>query len=465
MLPDVALLKIFDFYLDDKGDGTKKGIEAWHMLAHVCRNWRNVVFASPRRLNLRLCTLEKTPVRATLDIWPLLPIFLDVFIGGLFDEETDNWDEDNIIAALEHNNRVCGINFSEFPTSRSEKFLPAMHRPFPALTCLNLDFVGNPTPVQPDSFLGGSASRLQTLKLNSIPFPGLPKLLLSATHLVVLSVIGIPHSGYFPPEAIVSALSVLTCLEKLTIGFHSPRSRPKRCLPPETRTVLPVLTELRFNGVDRYLEDLVARIDAPLLDTLSIAFLHQLIVNTPQLTRFISYTPMFKGQEEAYLGFTVVDVSVTLRQSCSGGLCLGIFYRDTDPQPFSAAQIYGSLFPQALIHAVEHLYIKSGWSPLPWRRGTAQNSEWLDLLRSFSSVRCLYLTWQFGPRIAPVLQELVGDRATEALPALQTLFLEEADLSWAGPVWEAIGQFVAARRLVGHPVAVSSWEYKQGSND
>ena len=174
---------------------------------------------------------------------------------------------------------------------------------------------------------------------------------------------------------------------------------------------------------------------------------------------------MFKGQEEAYLGFTVVDVSVTLRQSCSGGLCLGIFYRDTDPQPFSAAQIYGSLFPQALIHAVEHLYIKSGWSPLPWRRGTAQNSEWLDLLRSFSSVRCLYLTWQFGPRIAPILQELVGDRATEALPALQTLFLEEADLSWAGPVREAIGQFVAARRLVGHPVAVSSWEYKQGSND
>ena len=261
------------------------------MLAHVCRNWRNVVFASPRRLNLRLCTLEKTPVRATLDIWPLLPIFLDVFIGGLFDEETDNWDEDNIIAALEHNNRVCGINFSEFPTSRSEKFLPAMHRPFPALTCLNLDFVGNPTPVQPDSFLGGSASRLQTLKLNSIPFPGLPKLLLSATHLVVLSVIGIPHSGYFPPEAIVSALSVLTCLEKLTIGFHSPRSRPKRRLPPETRTLLPILTELRFNGVDKYLEDLVARIDAPLLDTLSIAFLHQLIVNTPQLTRFIGYTP------------------------------------------------------------------------------------------------------------------------------------------------------------------------------
>jgi len=38
ILPDNALLEIFDFYLD----GAR--IEAWITLVHVCRNWRSVVF-------------------------------------------------------------------------------------------------------------------------------------------------------------------------------------------------------------------------------------------------------------------------------------------------------------------------------------------------------------------------------------------------------------------------------------
>ena len=44
---------------------------------------------------------------------------------------------------------------------------------------------------------------------------------------------------------------------------------------------------------------------------------------------------------------------------------------------------------------------------------------------------------------------------TEVLPALETLFLD--DRFPAGPKQEAFGQFVAARRLAGHPIAVSQW--------
>lgn len=58
-------------------------------------------------------------------------------------------------------------------------------------------------------------------------------------------------------------------LEVLRIEFESPRSRPpreSRRLPPLTRSVLPALIVLRFVGASEYLEDLVARIDAPLLD-------------------------------------------------------------------------------------------------------------------------------------------------------------------------------------------------------
>ena len=74
------------------------------------------------------------------------------------------------------------------------------------------------------SFLGGSAPGLQTLWLDGIPFPELPMLLLTATHLNTLDLRNIPYSGYISPEAMVAALSVLTRLKSLQIGFEYPQS-------------------------------------------------------------------------------------------------------------------------------------------------------------------------------------------------------------------------------------------------
>ena len=70
----------------------------------------------------------------------------------------------------------------------------------------------------------------------------------------------------------------------------------------------------------------------------------------------------------------------------------------------------------------------------------------------------LYISREFVPRIAPVLQDLIAERATQALPALQSLFLEETLPS--EPIQEGIRQFVDARQLSGHPVNVSRWEGK-----
>jgi hypothetical protein len=73
-------------------------------------------------------------------------------------------------------------------------------------------------------------------------------------------------------------------------------------------------------------------------------------------------------------------------------------------------------------------------------------------------VKSLYLSQVVVPRIAPALQELIGERVAGpgVLPALQTLFLEDLNLS--GPVQEAIGSFVSGRQFSSHPVAVSHWE-------
>jgi hypothetical protein len=381
MLPDVALLKIFDFYVDEKW------IEAWHTLVHVCRKWRNIVFGSPRRLDLRLYCTARTPVRETLDVWPQLPI-------AVWGNCHNVWGMNNIIAALEHNDHICELALFDIPSSQLESALAAMQQPFPALTRLLLQSRDETAPVHPDSFLGGSAPQLRTLFLDCIPFPGLPTLLLSATHLVDLDLRRIPYSGYISPDAMVTSLSVLTGLERLDIGFETPRRPGQRSRrpPPRTRTHLPVLTEMRFIGVSEYLEELLARIDAPLLDKLTITFFNRLVFDTPQLAQFIIRTPKFKLHDEARVVFSDWDVWITLPQASDGRLHLGITCGQSEWQLSSLAQVCSSSFPQTLIPAVERLYIlEAGVSRLHWQNDI-ENSQWLELLRPFTAAKDLYIS-------------------------------------------------------------------------
>jgi hypothetical protein len=392
-------------------------------------------------------------VREKLDVWPVLPIVVKVYT-------IDKWDNGNIIAALEHNDRISELVIFDIPSSETEKALTALQQPFPALTYLRFGFNIEATPIIPASFLDGSATALETLILDCIPFPGLPNLLLSTTHLVDLDIQSIPHSGYISPEAMVACLSVLTRLEYLYIGFESPQSRPDRRPHPHARTHLPVLTTLSFSGVSEYLEDLVARIDAPLLLELSITFFHQLLFDNSQPTRFIRCTPKFKAHNEAHVGFSDSDVTITLPRIFDGELELKFSYRRSDWQLSSVAQVSSSSFTQTFIPTVERLYIerKHRALPLGWQDDT-ENTQLLELLHLFTAVKDLYIPSEFTPRIASALKGLVGVRVTDVLTALQTLFLEESPLS--GPVQEAIGQFVAARQLAGHPLAVSLWERKE----
>jgi F-box-like len=265
-LPDDVLLAIFDFYVvgyqdlylfdvtfDDQG--AKSKINSWQTLVHVCRRWRCLVFGSPRRLKLQLCCTRgiTTSARKSLDVWPALPLL----IKGFFSESS----VDDIIADLKHSDRICQINLKFVPHAPIKKLWTATQVPFPELVLLYLsfgDFWGGPGPVLPDSFFGGSVHvpRLRFLKLTSITFPGLPKLLLSPTHLVLLSLCNIPNSGYISPEAMAACLSMLTSLERLQLEFEPPQSSPdqeNRRSPPRIRFVLPSLTFFLFQRGERIL--------------------------------------------------------------------------------------------------------------------------------------------------------------------------------------------------------------------
>ena len=65
----------------------------------------------------------------------------------------------------------------------------------------------------------------------------------------------------------------------------------------------------------------------------------------------------------------------------------------------------------------------------------------------------LYLSEEVARRIVPALQEPVGVRATEVLPALENIFLEEGQRS--GPVQEGIQEVVSVRQATNHPTAIS----------
>ncbi len=368
---------------------------------------------------------------------------------------------DNILAALEHHDRLCQATLWGVPYSQIGKISAVMKETFPALTHLwlkpNDDDEAAPAHLIPDSFL---APRLQLLFLTRVTFPGLPKVLFSATNLVHLALHNIPHSGYISPETIATCISTSTGLKRLALKFESPRSRPVRETrrpPPQTRYILPALIDFSFTGVSEYLEDLVARIDAPLLNYMSITFFHQLILHTPQLTQFISRTPTLKlnGQTQARVLFSGSGVSCVLPRTRTKGLLLGMSCRQSDWQFSSISQICTSSFPQALIQTIEHLYIQEDANPRPRWQDDIEFSYWLDLLQPFTAVKNLYLSKEFTPRIAPSLQQLVGQRMTETLPALQSLFVEDSHPS--GPVQEDIGKFVAARQVSDHPIAISPW--------
>ena len=79
----------------------------------------------------------------------------------------------------------------------------------------------------------------------------------------------------FNVKEIAACLSTLTNLQELALGFQfSLACRHQTSQHPLTRSVLPALSSLRFLGTHEYLEDLLSRIDLPLLDNVDIILTH-----------------------------------------------------------------------------------------------------------------------------------------------------------------------------------------------
>ena len=383
-------------------------------------------------------------------IWPPLPTIIRNWPSFPIPEDYD------FDAAVVHQNHVCEVNLSYLTKSQLQRLASAMQVQLPRLNHLLLGSFddGHPAPALPDGFLGGSAPRLLSLKLNSVGFPALPKLLLSATDLVHLTLENISHSGYVSPEAIVTGLAVLASLQSLIIEFRSPLSlsnSDSRPQPSPIRTILPALTCFEFKGVSEYLEHFLARIDAPSLDLISITFFHQLIFDIPQLAQFMKRTTRFGALNEAHVDFgpSCVQVGYLPPQIFDGKSGSRILCGMLDWQLSSLAQVSTSFYPS--ISKVEHLYFYGDRYMLSQWQDDTENMQWLDIFHPFTGVKNLYVVKEISQPIAFILQELVGE---DVLPALESLFLEDL----RPRVKEAIVPFIATQQLLGHPVTVFDWE-------
>jgi len=327
-----------------------------------------------------------------------------------------------------------------------------MQEPFPELKQLILSSEERNVPILPSEFLGRSAPSLQEVLLTGIPFRELPVLLPSASDLVSLKLFGIPQTGYISPEAMVAGLATLTRLRDLSILFQSPASRPNRIrLPPTTRTILPALTSFSFFGAREYLEDFAARIDALRLDSIDIRYFNQLVdFQVPQFSRFINHSESLKRPMHCSVEFRpgrvslIADPTDQIYEYRVVFPCVDvcIMCQGIDWQVSHLTQALSQM--SAVLSNMVHFAIN--WLELVPLEGI-EDIEWVQLLRLFTSVQTLFVSGKFARYIACALQDLNGEMATEVLPALDLLCLEDHPVS-------SVDNFIAVRRDSGRPVTI-----------
>jgi len=426
----------------------------WHLLVHVCRRWRQIIFGSPCRLELQILCTYRTPARDNLSIWPAFPIVIN---GGRSSVLPDS--EDNVIAALEHPDRVSFVLLAG-TGSQLAKMVTVMQKPFPVLKHLHIVWRNGVVPVLPVEFLGGSAPSLQAIVLRGVSFPALPTLLLSTRDLVNLHLHGILRAGY-STEVMVACLAALPKLKTFIVKLVFDTATPDRIHPltPMTRTVLPALTLFQFYGASKDLEDLVAQIDGPQLDQIHIFCVDKLVdFPVAQFTWFVNLSvgPKLSLFRHARVGFfknlfsisihrpQAPDTDLLARSSPDWDAKTIVSYEWHGWELSDMAQVFSGI--SATLSNVVHLELEAK----EHLEGT-EYVDWLHLLLQFSTVQTLHVRRALAEDVARPLDRITGEMATQVLPSLDLIYL-------AGQPASSVGNFVAARQLSGRPVTVINSE-------
>ena len=451
-IPDDVWLEIFDIDRLSEPDHCQW---KWDRLAHVCRKWRQLIFASPLRLKLRILCKSGTPVRKNLGIWPPFPLIVhyDDYRRGI-----KIGDEDNVIAALEHPDRlyrVC-LDAKKLSTRSLGKIIAMLQKPCPILTCLSIVAADNRN-VLSAGFLGGSAPCLQRFRLYGIPFPALPTLLLSASNLSDLILKDIPPAGYTPPQKMVLYLATLPKLNTLRLGFQTVTTHSARILAqPIKRTVLPSLCELTFSGIFQYLEDLVAQIDTPLLNSLNIYYVDQGIeFEVLQLSQFLDRSEVLVKTLSDKCEITLSDDHVYLDifgpgpwdSNEVGAISVGIGCEGTGQKVSQLTNLLSGITP--IIPDMVHFSFEIDLAITdPYYMEESVN--WYELFSQFPSVQTMLVGGSATGHISFALGDMMYlcrmDGVPDLLPALELICILNDDPP------NCFHAFLSFRQDAGYPV-------------
>jgi hypothetical protein len=455
MLPEDILLDIFYFYRLDAIKLSRGRPWKWHRLAHVCRKWRYVISISPRRLDLRILCKYGAPIESILGSWPTLPLVIE------FDATRKSKPMPrNILVALRCSDRICDINFS-VTSSMTGSIVELIQKPCPALEKIRLtvkDAMGPICIPVYDAFLGGSTPHLREIELHGIalPFPAIRQVLLSTNNLSDLHLSNIPSDICFLPVDLVTALSTLDQLKRLTIGFHSPTSHPAPSMTHRSlrHTTLPSLNFLDFHGTSEYLEEFVAQIHLPALCKITINLFNQIFFEIPQFSQFIPHqnSNVLGSPTLVLVTHSAESVNVFLIQkenSSPDEYCyLGTSCRRLDHQLSFVTQILSQLSPLlssvAKLTFITHLEMPTG-------KEDVDPTQWLGLFQLFTHVREIHVFEQLVPNIVQALVTEAMDIGV--LPELTSLSLNGYRKSPSAA--KAAEEFVATRRASGRTVSLS----------
>jgi hypothetical protein len=467
MLADNVLLEIFSHCRKHAGEDPEdedpeedpSGLNwNWLFLVHVCRRWRQITFASPRRLDLQLLCTYGTPVRKNLGIWPPIPIVLQY---GDYVKSMSPSDEDDVIAALLHPDRVSQVSL-RLTESQLENIAAVIQEPFPLLQSISISTRDDELLI-PCGFLGGSAPSLQKIEFFGVSYPTLPTLLLSTSDIVELNLGNIPPTGYISPEVMAAHLAALPKLNMLHLAFPPvPSAESAQILPPPiTRNVLPSLHDLLFVGDCQYLEDFVARIDTPQLNSAVINYLDQdIIFQLPQLSQFLNRSESLKRNLSKHCRLMIdfeVHFSIggatddgTERWDPEPGFSVFVRSRGMVLQIFHLTHVLSWIYPT--LSDVVHFSIDSHSSlPLSELGEELDGVAWLHLFWPFASVQTLFVSHTFAGHVSRALAELAVLMIPNVLPALHVLCLEDQPVS-------SVDEFISFRRDSGQPVTLFNTE-------
>jgi len=465
VLPDNVFLEVFNLCRLHSVYTWECG--GWYRLAHTCRRWRHIIFASPSRLNLQLYCTYGTPVADMLSHSPPLPLSVSYHEGA--PHPFTPKDEEGALLALRKHDRVRYIDLCA-PLATLDKIFAAMNGSFPVLEHLTLSVDHSDTDEdERDSYLfdharlpqAFQAPHLRHLDLNrvgDVAQVDLP-LLASLSGLISLTLIGVPFSAFLSIEYLASRLSLMPLLECFGLGFDSyvpiddPSLESEPVVAQNVKQIpFPNLSEIFFKGTSSYLEALAAQISAPLLKTFTAQFFDEPSSSLPHLSKLLSAAAELRLPVASieFSGVGVEDPNVVICMAGSESTLdwwpnlvpfqINFHCDSLSEQVDSTGQICASLSP--MLSAVERLHLN-----LNGRRWQLvgifdiDDDAWHDLLRPFCSVKKLQIDDVLIEVLPPALD------AMDILPELCKLarpdyarFLEDFD------------HFIASRRDAGRHI-------------